>query len=197
MTSKLSFDARYGAAWNELATRITLRQNALTIYVTLATGVVAILATGSTTGLKIEKDYFSLTIPALSIFLALLNFKHDKTIALLREYLRSLEDQDGDRVHGYNTNPEFRKWAEKYRNYHDYAAVVLIILFSLIGFFVASMTLATFEFTRWTPVIYLILTIISLGFVTDSSFNWFVKIEKRFGWRVTKEGSVKQKETTL
>lgn len=169
----LAQNYRYVAASNEVSTRIGLRQNALTIFVTLSTGILAILATAPRTGFPIDVNFLTLLMPAVSFFLALLNFKHDKTIALLRQFMRECE-RSGSAVRlglpGYNL--AYRTRAEALRNFHDYSAALLILVFNGLGLFIAYHSVPSMSDLRGLAiVVYIGVTIGSIVLVMHSTFR--------------------------
>jgi hypothetical protein len=171
----LSINYRYIGAWNEVGTRLALRQNALTMYVTLASAILTILATSQRIGIPFDVSIFSLTMPAISLFLAFLNFKHDKTILLLRSFLRECENNGISaelRLPGYNSIDFYRQNAEWYRNFHDYSAAILILMFSALGFDIAYSSFPyLFDPKGWPAFLYIILSFISILFVIHTSMT--------------------------
>lgn len=171
----LAQNFRYVAAWNEVSTRIGLRQNALTIFVTLSTGILTILATAPKTGFPIDVNTFSLLMPVVSIFLGLLNFKHDKTIALLRQFMRECERSGSAerlKLPGYNLDDRYRTRAEALRNFHDYSAALLILLFNGLGLFIAYYSVPSVSDLRGWPIfVYVAVTISSIVLVMHSTFR--------------------------
>jgi hypothetical protein len=171
----LALNFRYVAAWNEVSTRIGLRQNALTIYVTLSTGILTILATAPKGGFPIDVNTFSMLMPVVSTFLGLLNLKHDKTIALLRKFMRECESNgvaERLKLPGYNLDDRYRKKAERFRKFHDYSAALLIFLFNGIGLYIAYYSVPTVsDLTRWPIAIYVGFTFFSIYLVMHSTFR--------------------------
>jgi hypothetical protein len=85
-------NSRYLAAWSEVNTRITLRQNALTQYIGLSGLIISImLSTAFIQGQAADGGILFALIPIFSVGFAFLNYKHDKTIALLRNFLGRCE----------------------------------------------------------------------------------------------------------
>ena len=189
----VTLNYRYSGAWHEVGTRIALRQNAVTMYVTLSSAILTILSTASRLNFPIDLNMFSLLMPAVSFFLALLNFKHDKTIALLRNFMRECERSGAaERLNlvGYNLNPRFREDAEWYRNLHDVSAALLIIVFNGIGLIIAYYSFPTlFDPTRWPIFVYVGGMLISLALVMHSS----LESSNLFNRRRTTEQSQRRK----
>jgi hypothetical protein len=140
---------RYAAVWNEVNSRIALRQNAVTMFVTLSCAIITIMltqGTGTQTPNQnslaiINPRYFSGLMPCVSIVFALLNYKHDKTIALLRQFLKEAEElmtvEYDLKLLGYNSDTLYRPVADDVRKLHDFTCAALIALFNGVAGFVA------------------------------------------------------------
>ena len=132
---------RYVAAWNEVNGRIALRQHAVALFVTLSAAIITILLGQAREGSPINPNYLSGLMPCISIMLALLNYKHDKTIALLRNFLQEAEEWHTElydlRLLGYNSDKLYRVEADEIRKLHDYTCAFLIFLFNGIAGYVA------------------------------------------------------------
>lgn len=131
MAAKSYVDANYRfiAAYQEVNVRIAQRQQALTLYATLAMSLLAALVAlrpGEATG-RLPVEWLVLGFPLASIFLTCLNYKAERTITNLRSFLSTLERLDN--VHldlpSYNTDPRWALGANKVRRFQDYAAAVL------------------------------------------------------------------------
>lgn len=136
-TVNLNF--RYIAAWNEVSARIAQRQNAITIYAT-GSGLFLTILAGATVPESVDRtvvSLFSLLLPILSLCFAFLNYKHNETITLLREFLAECE-QKGDaiplKLPNYNSG-DYRVRADQYRRWHDFSAALLIVLFNVLGLY--------------------------------------------------------------
>jgi hypothetical protein len=169
----VSLNYRYSSAWNEVNTRIAQRQSALTIFVTLLTAILTVMATLATSKTPLDPNVFSLLIPVLSLIFGALNYKHDKTIALLRFFLSECENKGlGKDMPSYNSDPRFRTPADATRNFHDYSCAGIIILFNILGILTAIRAYPdTFQFTGWPLLAYILGIIISVGLVTRSIFK--------------------------
>lgn len=94
---------RYTSAWNEVNARIGQRQNALNIYVTLCSAIIAILFTAKGEP-PMDPRLFGMLIPVASFVFGFLNFKHDRTIEILRSFLTKCETiayPNDERLIGY------------------------------------------------------------------------------------------------
>ncbi len=72
-------------------------------------------------------------MPVISVLFGFLNLKHDRTIAVLRAFMADCEKLGAAQsldLPGYNSDNHYRKHADTYRNFHDYAAVMLICIFN-------------------------------------------------------------------
>jgi hypothetical protein len=121
---------RFIAAYQEVNARVSQRQHALALYVSiivsLLAALVALRPTGSTPPAPIE--WLTLGFPVSSLCFALLNFKSERAITNLRTYLSVLERLGDAHEHipSYNTDPIWSVSANKARRYHDYAVALLV-----------------------------------------------------------------------
>ncbi|MGY3132254.1 hypothetical protein ACVWZM_002936 [Bradyrhizobium sp. USDA 4501] len=135
--STVSADARYLAAWSEVTARITQRQNAL--YIFMATSGVIIGFAFSMKGFPVgARALVLLAVPLTAYTMALLNEKHNQTIALLRSFL-ALCEKSSDKTTpslrdiSYNWHIDFREAALAFRRYHDRAFAIAIAVLCTIG----------------------------------------------------------------
>lgn len=164
---------RYSAAWQEVCTRIAQRQNALNIFVTLATGIVTILLASPSTGTTLNPNLFSMLLPLVSLAFGMLNYKHDRTIALLRAYLTECELYlNGDALPGYNSSQHYKQHAEFTRRFHDYSCGFLLLFFNIFGFYSAHKAYpAVFTITGWPVFLYFALVLVSFWLVMQSTIR--------------------------
>lgn len=159
----VTMNYRYAGAWNEVNSRIAQRQNALSIYVTLASIVLTVLFAAGRAGAALDANLFSLILPIVSLSFALLHLKHDRTIAVLRDFMASCEEHNQDKYPGltllpYNSSPEYMLRADKFRKYHDIASAILVAVFNAIGGIAAHRAYPTpFDITRWPIALYVLL----------------------------------------
>jgi hypothetical protein len=85
---------RYSSIWNEVNARIAQRQNALSMFVSLAAGIISVLFISAGTVavdqeqmVRFDPYFFSVLLPIISVVFGFLNYKHDMTISLLRSFL--------------------------------------------------------------------------------------------------------------
>lgn len=132
MSTSYRVDANYRfiAAYQEVNTRIGQRQQALGLYVTLVVSLLAALVAlkpGDHAG-NVPIEWLVAGFPVASMCLAFLNYKTERTITNLREFLSSLE-RLGDahlELPSYNTDPRWSMGANRARRFHDLAAAVLV-----------------------------------------------------------------------
>jgi hypothetical protein len=126
---------RYLSVYNELVARIGQRQQTLTLFVAIFTGLVtAIVATR-----EIFKTnpativWLMVGFPFASIALTLLNFKYETLISLLREYLAEQESIKDANLHypSYNCSPAYMKRANRARYFHDLTCALLILAYNI------------------------------------------------------------------
>ena len=148
----------YVAAWGEVDFRIAQRQNALQIYVTLASALIAVMFTGHI----LEKSglgpqVFSILLPAVSLAFVALNYKHERTIGLLRQYLLECELSTPS-LQGYHRGNYYLD-ALRVRRYHDRAAAALVAMFNAFGFIVARASFeGSFDLLGWPAFVYVVVT---------------------------------------
>lgn len=163
---------RYVSAWSEVNARIAQRQNAVNIFVTLSTAIVTVLLTSRRTEMPLDPNLFSLLIPVVSLVFGFLNYKHDKTIALLRDYMAECETHNSNELKllAYNSSKKYRKYADEARSFHDYSCAGLIVIFNGLGVYVAYQTYPdVFRLTGYPVLVYLVVAVISVGLVIRST----------------------------
>lgn len=139
MSKNSTVDANYRfiAAYQEVNTRISQRQHALALYVTLVVSLLAALVALKSSESKgdVPVEWLMLGFPVASLSLAFLNYKAERAITNLRRFLSALE-QLGDAhetLPSYNTHQKWASGANKARRFHDYASAVLVAGGNLIG----------------------------------------------------------------
>lgn len=168
----VSMNYRYAGAWHEVNARIAQRQNALNIYVSLASGIVGILFAASRTA-----SSFVWLLPIISVAFAFLNYKHDVTIALLRHFMAECEQHNQDKhpgltLLGYNSSEFYAKRADGARRYHDLSSAALILLFNAIGAVVAYAAAPdNFAHSAWAMVGYFGVALFAMWVVTRASWR--------------------------
>lgn len=132
MAHKSSVDANYRfiAASQEVNARISQRQQALALYVTLVVSLLAALVALKPSEAKstVPAEWLVLGFPVASVCLAFLNYKAERAITNLRRFMSALErlDDAHESLPSYNTHPKWAVGANKARRFHDYASAVLV-----------------------------------------------------------------------
>lgn len=128
---------RYLSAYNELVARISQRQQTLTLFVAIFTGLVtALIATkelfksGDST-----VEWIIAGFPFATISLTLLNYKYEQLISILREYLSDLEKvKDAHEFYpSYNCSEKYIKRANRARHFHDLTCATMIIAYNAVA----------------------------------------------------------------
>ncbi|WP_028311485.1 hypothetical protein [Derxia gummosa] len=131
--ASLIVDANYRfiAASQEVNARVTQRQQALAMYVSILVGLLAAVVAlrpgaGSATAAPVE--WLVLAFPIASICFAFLNYKAERAITNLRTFMSELERLDDmhARLPSYNTDPRWSQGANHARRFHDYAVAVFV-----------------------------------------------------------------------
>lgn len=128
---------RFMAASQEINSRISQRQQALGLYVTLTVGLLATLVAlkPGNTGGELPVEWLVLGFPVASTCLVFLNYKAELAITNLRRFLSELERLDNahQRLPSYNTDPKWAKTANEARRFHVFAAAILVVGANTIG----------------------------------------------------------------
>jgi hypothetical protein len=136
MSNIVDANYRFIAAYQEVNARIVQRQQGLALYVTLVVSLLAALvALRPPVGGTPPVEWLILGFPVASVFLALLNYKSERTITNLRSFLSHLE-QIGDAhriLPSYNTEPRWATTANKARRFQDVATTILAAGINTIG----------------------------------------------------------------
>jgi len=139
MTIKSIVDANYRfiAAYQEVNARINQRQQALALYATLTVSLLAALVAlkPSEDSGNLPVEWLVLGFPVASTCLAFLNYKAERAITNLRQFLSELERLGNahESLPSYNTDPKWAMGANKARRFHDFAAAVLVAGGNAIG----------------------------------------------------------------
>jgi hypothetical protein len=128
---------RFIAAYNEVNARVTQRQQALALYVSIIVGLLATMVAlrPSSAIAQAPVEWLILGFPVASICFAFLNYKAERAITNLRTFLSKLEQLGGanEYLPSYNTDPSWSCEANKARRFHDYAVAVLVATGNLVG----------------------------------------------------------------
>lgn len=128
---------RFIAAYQEVNARINQRQQALTLYVTLTVSLLAAMVAlkpGEGSG-ALPIEWLVLGFPLASACLVFLNYKVERAITNLRQFLSALEQLEDAHLTlpSYNTDPRWALGANRARRFQDYAAAMLVCGGNAIG----------------------------------------------------------------
>ena len=128
---------RYLSAYNELVARISQRQQTLTLFVAIFTGLVsALIATREIFKFnQVSVVWLMVGFPFASIALTMLNYKYESLISILREYLSDLERVKDAHLHfpSYNCDSRYLTRANRARHFHDLTCALLILAYNLVA----------------------------------------------------------------
>ncbi|MET0379430.1 MAG: hypothetical protein ABW049_10615 [Spongiibacteraceae bacterium] len=128
---------RFIAASNEVNARITQRQQALALFVTLTVSLLAALVAlkPGAGGDNLPIEWLVLGFPVSSLCLAFLNYRTERAITHLRHFLSALERLDDAHkvLPSYNSDPKWAMGVNAARRFHDYTAAVLVASGNAIG----------------------------------------------------------------
>lgn len=176
--SKMIVDAnyRYIAAYQEVNARISQRQQALALYITLVVSLLAAIVALQGRG-SISIEWLLLGFPVASVCLAFLNYKAERAITNLRRFLSVLEQLGAahEQLPSYNTHPTWAQGANKARRFHDYAAAVLVLGGNGAGLGAALHIypdrLADAPLALWTALLFTLLSIAVLLIIPRWSYT--------------------------
>ncbi|XID75489.1 hypothetical protein ACF3NA_02805 [Alkanindiges sp. WGS2144] len=174
-----SVNYRYIAASNELNARTSQRQQALTIFISFFIGLLAALIASHNTSKSSSAhiEWILLGFPVASATFAFLNYKYERIITNLRQYLSRLEqyNQAHLALPSYNTDPEWVSSANHARRFHDYACAILILACNSIGI---SAFYVLFPL-RFNQSYWVLVVVILVAFLT-AGLHWLLP---RFGYK--------------
>lgn len=180
MSNKYSVDANYRfiAAYQEVNTRISQRQQALSLYATLVLSLLAALvAMKPANGISAPVEWLLPGFPVASLCLAFLNYKGERAITNLRCFLAALEQLNNahEELPSYNTHPRWSLGANKARRFHDVTAFLLVTAGNGIGLGAAIHIypdrVAAAPFAIWGSVVVAIISMVILLFIPRWSYN--------------------------
>jgi hypothetical protein len=130
MAKGVDANYRFISASQELTARITQRQQALALYVTLIVSLLAALVALKTSPASnnVPVEWLVLGFPVASLCFVFLHYKAERAITNLRQFMSELEriDDTHKSLPSYNTHPQWSVTANKARRFHDYAGIVLV-----------------------------------------------------------------------
>ena len=128
---------RYIAAYNEVVARISQRQQTLTLFVAIFTGLVTALIASRDLfrAQSLALDWLMAGFPAASVALSLLNAKYERLLSILRGYLAALEQvREAHRLlPSYNCDPVLISQANYARRNHDFTCATLIMAYNAVA----------------------------------------------------------------
>ncbi|HET6390945.1 hypothetical protein [Hyphomicrobium sp.] len=129
--STVDANYRFIAAAQEANARISQRQQALALYVTMTLSLIAAMVALSHAGPE-QPDtsalpWLLLGFPLASLCLLFLNFKSEAALTNIRRFLSELEQLGNahERLPSFNTDPRWVTSANSARRYHDFASAAL------------------------------------------------------------------------
>jgi hypothetical protein len=121
---RVSADARYLAAWNEINARIAQRQSLITIYTSLALAALGAPLLQGAGGLW----RLCYAVGPLSVLFAMLLRMHERMIQLLRRFLEECEGlPTGDSLPRYYAATERTAAMDRARRAHDWVCFCLVL----------------------------------------------------------------------
>ncbi|MET0357472.1 MAG: hypothetical protein ABW044_11890 [Cellvibrio sp.] len=180
MNTKYIVDANYRfiAAYQEVNTRINQRQQALSLYATLVLSLLAALvALKPVNGDSAPVEWLLPGFPVASLCLAFLNYKGERAITNLRNFLAALEQLNNahEDLPSYNTHPKWSLGANKARRFHDITAFLLVAAGNGIGLGAAIHIypdrVAAAPLVIWGSVTIAIISMIILLLIPRWSYN--------------------------
>ncbi|HVK99905.1 MAG TPA: hypothetical protein VM553_08835 [Dongiaceae bacterium] len=128
---------RYIAAYQEVNARISQRQQALALYLTLVVSLLAALVAlrPAPGGAMAPVEWLIVGFPVASFALALMNYTSERAISNLRTFLSGLERLENAHLElpSYNTEPRWSSAANKARRYRDLATCLFVIAGNAMG----------------------------------------------------------------
>jgi hypothetical protein len=118
-------DVRYGAACNELCTRLSIRNNTLLHFTAFSSGIFAFAIKGGA-----DASIIGVSIPYLSLFIILISNYHERTIYKLKEYQVKLLEEDKEDIPIWYSD-EFYGSLQSARIMRDYAQLYIILPISI------------------------------------------------------------------
>ena len=130
MAKGVDANYRFISASQEVTARISQRQQALALYVTLMVSLLAALVALKTSQARddVPVEWLVLGFPVTSLCFVFLHYKAERAITNLRQFLSELERLDDAHrsLPSYNTHPQWAARANRARRFHDYAGIVLV-----------------------------------------------------------------------
>ena len=176
--SHVTANYRFVGAYQEVNTRIAQRQQALSIYVSLILSLLAAMVAfkPGIDGAALPIEWVVMGFPLASAFLALMNYKAERAISNLREFLCVLErlGNESGSIPSYNADPKWAVNANHARKFQDYAAALLVLGGNLVGLLAAvkiyPLRFAENPLVLWISALVALLSLIGLLLIPKLSF---------------------------
>ena len=137
MAKGVDANYRFVVASQELTARISQRQQALALYVTLVVSLLAafVALKANPAHDDVPVEWLVLGFPVASLCFVFLHYKAERAITNLRQFMSELErvEDNHKALPSYNTDPQWAARANKARRFHDYAGIVLVAGGNAIG----------------------------------------------------------------
>lgn len=136
----VDLNSHYNNAWSEVNARLGLRQNAISVYATLMSFVVAGMGLSGSSGLLIAR-WIAFLVPLLSLLFALLVFMHDSIIRNLCKFIKECEllgNTGNPPFPNYLADPKWNEHDNRIRIWHHIVCAALIAIFNLLAFLAAN-----------------------------------------------------------
>lgn len=166
---------RFIAAYQEVNTRISQRQQALAIFVSCTLGLLAVVV-----ALRPQADgaaaWLALGFPVAALCFALLNHKSEQAISHLRLFLCELEKLDDAhrRLPSYNSDRRWAEGANSARRFHDFAAAALVAGGNIAGLGAVLALHRPADVAGWVPLVAAaLLALLALGGVLATGRQHF------------------------
>lgn len=176
--SKTFVDANYRfiAANQEVNARITQRQQALALYVSLVVSLLAVLVAlrPAAGGKEPPVEWLILGFPVASLCLACLNYMAERAISNLRTFIAVLEQLEDAHHHlpSYNTDPRWSQGANRARRFRDFAAAILALAGNAAGLG-AALAIYPQRFTNAPGFLYVAMALAAVSlFVLLATPKW-------------------------
>lgn len=154
---RVDLNSRYSSAWFEVNTRLTLRQNALSVYVSLISLVLVGIGLSKTSASgAVVASYLPLLVPILSLGLAMQLYMHDVIIINLCNFIMFCEQYDNPVLQtqqnqstqaqpghplplpSYLSNNRWYTRDLRIRRLHHYSAAIVIVVFNFLALVAAN-----------------------------------------------------------
>ena len=166
---QVDLNSRYNNAWAEVNTRLHLRQNAITVYVTLMSLVIVGMGLRDKDG-GFVAPWLAWFVPIFSVLFSVMVYMHDSIIKNLCKFIRYCEQKDNPEgvIPNYLSSSEFSVHDNQVRVYHHIACAILIFCMNVLA-------LSVFHFTAgpaypqqepWVMTVGIAFLLLAIAFVS-------------------------------